>query len=191
MSTKTDRLGLQLWEKEDPVTMAGFNENHQALENMLGHAAAEKLLDITISAAAAAVSIPMSGIDWSRYDRVIIDHVIGTDDTTLGTNIRVNGSTDAGQGSVYYRYNSGDPFYSDERITSTFTGAHRRRIRFNVYRSAASPIMLFHEFEHSFGFGSWPQKTYGDMSTLVFSAASSGKLIQPGGTITVWGVRGW
>ena len=150
----------------------------------------EKLYEYTVPANVESVSIPMSNIDWSKYDQVLVDHFMYTDDDSLGTNVRINGSTDTDQGSVYYRYTSGDAYYQDGRISSTFAGGEKRRIRFQVFRSADTPIMLYHEFEHCFGFGSWPKKTYADFQTLVFSPSSSGKLIYAGCTVKIYGVQG-
>lgn len=150
----------------------------------------EALYEYTVPSSVESVAIPMNNIDWSKYDQVLVDHFIQTDDTTLGTNVRINGTTNTDQNSIYFRYSSGDPYYQDGRITSTFAGGHRRRIRFQVFRSADTPIMLYHEFEHSFGVGSWPKKTYAEFETLVFSPGNSGKLISAGCTVKIYGVQG-
>ena len=190
MATKTDRLGLNIWQADDPVTMAGFNENHQILENAVGHAAKELIMEFTVSASAEAVSVPMTGIDWDKYDEVVIDHRLWSDDTSNGLAFRVNNSTDTGQHYVYFRYNSGDSSHSEGRIGHTYANARLRRMRFKVFNNAASPISLMLEHEHTIGFGSWISKTYQQMETLTISPVSTGKKVQAGGTMKIWGVRG-
>ena len=190
MATKTDRLGLNIWQADDPVNMAGFNENHLILENAVGHAAKELIMEFTVSANADAVSVPMTGIDWGKYDTVIIDHCLTSDDTLNGLAIRVNNTNNSEQNYVYIRYNSSDIVHSDGRIGHTFAGARMRRMRFNVYNNAASPIALMLEHEHSIGFGSWMGKSYQEMQYLTFTPTASGKKVQRGGTVKIWGVRG-
>ena len=79
MSTQTANLGLHQWEATDHFRRTEFNEDFAKIDAAVaGKAAAsalacEKVLSyVNQSTSATNLSIPLTGVDWTRYSRIEI-----------------------------------------------------------------------------------------------------------------------
>ena len=188
-SNQTERLGLSDWSAQDALTMAEFNQDHRRLEERLGYLAAEPILEVTLSADAAVVSLDMSGVDWGRYDSVILDA-----DLTLSASerilLRVNGSTSTEQHMCYKYYDSSGYFHTTGYL-ATLSGKRRSRVCFEVMGDPGYTVNLtFRNHNYPMGWGHYYNKAYTAISTLSLSPSDSSATLKAGGTVKLWGVRG-
>lgn len=70
----TDRTGLPLWGTADTFNTDCFNETNETVETKLGHLAREEISVYTAtSTSASRIIVPLSNIDWTKYDDVYFD----------------------------------------------------------------------------------------------------------------------
>jgi len=191
MATKTENLGLNIWAHEDTLQMAQFNENNQNMEDKLGYMAAEPLFETSFSANATTVSIPMSGIDWSKYDYVVMDTVVAGTDTSYSNYWRVNGdsSESSGQFAAFVQIGSSLSTNKSCTVFTNGTSTHRRII-FKCYKNPARDISCSYDKELLQGWGQHTGVKFSAFNTFVISSSSSSGKIAKGGTVKIWGVKG-
>lgn len=66
-TNKTANLKLNQWVLTDPFNMADFNADNVKIDNAMGAMTVKKLMDVTLTAAAATVEFDLTGIDVSKY----------------------------------------------------------------------------------------------------------------------------
>ena len=192
MATQTEKLRLNIWEAEDTVTMEGFNQNNLRLEEKLGSGARELIMDVTTQEAANAVSLPMAGIDWTKYDYVYVDYLLQTaklNGAATYVKWRINGSTADSDGLLSME--AGD---RDLNLYEGCVGYHggstkyKLRLRFNVMGYPDNRITLVSHCYDGFYWG-YSETKFSGFSTLTVAATDSTVNILEGSNFKVWGVR--
>ena len=102
MSTQTANLGLHQWEASDHFLRTEFNEDFAKIDAAVaGKAAAsalacEKVLSyVNQSTTATNLSIPLTGVDWTRYSRIEIT-LWSPGSTNIPVSIYFNGKNASG-----------------------------------------------------------------------------------------------
>lgn len=102
-SGKTSALGLNQWSLSDPFLMAEMNADNAKLDAAVGVIPLSRLGQIVTTADADKIDIDLSGIDWSKYQRVDIVSRLKQNDTNgkaFFARMTVNGRNTNGD---YYR----------------------------------------------------------------------------------------
>lgn len=92
-TNKTEKLQLNQWVLTDPFNMEDFNSDNAKIDAVLGAVPCKKLMDVTLTAAAATVELDLTGIDLSEYATLRVYQRDGTDYMFLRLN-NISSSSD-------------------------------------------------------------------------------------------------
>lgn len=121
-SGKTSALGLNQWSLSDPFLMAEMNADNAKLDAAVGVIPLSRLGQIVTTADADKIDIDLSGIDWSKYQRVDIVSRLKQNETSgkgFIARMTVNGRNSDGD---YYRrqldYGASSDWYSSPLLAA-------------------------------------------------------------------------
>ena len=110
-SKQTEYYQLCLWDEDDSFLRQEFNEDNLKVDGALGELAARTtyvpLLDVTTKAQAGQVDLDVSGIDFTKWKKVVVEYDHENDGAAGGTGSRIYVRLNGQAGTVYAPYSTG------------------------------------------------------------------------------------
>jgi hypothetical protein len=186
---KTTNYQLNQWDETDRILREDFNADNAKIDAAIAEAKNRggyiKLKEFTTAASAARIDLDVSDIDFSQWQKICMDvHLLGNG----GVKVRLSES-----GSLEYQYQIGVCNSVDNQmasINSNTSDSHSNDARL-IFPVCRRPDKQATALEVCLGFqlGTDYNMKFSAIKTVYFLAENSNVLLQPGCTVTVWGVN--